>query len=64
MGLSDNPNFKDIWPMDPSTAPVRFADSVVPLPPAAWLFISAIAMLGWMRHRNNARFGEVYGLPG
>jgi len=65
MGLSTNPNFKDIWPMDPSTGPVKFAGpAIVPLPPAAWLFISAIAMLVWMRRRNNARSEELHGLPG
>lgn len=53
IGLSSNPNFKNVWPMDPSSTMVKFA-APVPLPTAAWLFISAIGVLAWMRYRRNA----------
>ncbi len=52
MGLSTNPNFKDIWPMDPSTGSVKFAGSVVPLPAAVWLFGSGLGFLAWVRRRS------------
>lgn len=30
----------------------RFSPAVVPIPPAAWLFGSALAILGWVRRRT------------
>jgi hypothetical protein len=32
----------------------RFSPAVVPIPPAAWLFGSALAILGWVRRRTGA----------
>ena len=31
----------------------RFSPAVIPIPPAAWLFGSALAILGWIRRRTN-----------
>ena len=37
----------------------RFSPAVVPIPPAAWLFGSALAILGWVRRRTSSALPTV-----